>query len=388
MIRVTTLVLCFALTFPSSFTHADIVFDGRLSKGDFSGYRALEANGMRFGGALTPNGIPSRLDRVRDPAGSGQWVMRATHVHGDLTIYGGYRSELSTFHDPIGSERWYSWGYYLPETFATSKNDVVIAQVHNTPDIRESNSRNPTLAVLVQGERIKLINAFDYDRITSPAGTRSVVGVDYERRELTSWDLHTGRWTFLDLHVKWAADNTGSLELWKDGVLLFQEKNHINTFNDERGVWFKSGLYDWSPNPESTSTYFSGVIIRDEKEMLGDMSLSLAAEPNISPHPLLRWGMEQDLSDVIGNIFAQRVAQAGDILAHRVAQAEENPVHEHNETLHNVVAGDGKEMFQSMSASLVPEPSIYLMMLAGVANIGFFTYKRRRILLTEDPVPA
>jgi hypothetical protein len=377
MVRVTTLVLCFALTFPFSFAYADIVFDGRLSKGDFSGYRALEANGTRLGGALAPNGISSRLDRVRDPAGSGQLVMRATHVHGDLPIYGGYRSELSTFHDPIGSERWYSWGYYLPETFTTAKNDVVIAQVHNTPDIMETNSRNPTLAVLVQGERIKLINVFDYDKITSPAGTRPIVGVDYERRELASWDLHPGRWTFLDLHVKWAANDTGFLEFWKDGTLLFQEKNHINTFNDERGVWFKSGLYDWSPNPDPISTYFSGVIIRDEKEMSRTMLMSLMLESNISLNPLLRWSVEQDLSDIIG-----------DAIAHRMVRPGENLIYKHNETLHDAVTGDGKEMFQSMSVSPVPEPNIYLMMLVGVATSGFFTYKRRTILLTENPVPA
>src|SRR6185312_7764003 len=178
MVRVTALVLSFALTFPFSFAYADIVFDGRLSKGDFSSYRALEANGTLFGGALAPSGISSRLEQVRDPAGSGQLVMRATHVHGDLPTYGGYRSELSTFHDPIDSERWYSWGYYLPEAFTTAKNDVAIAQIQSTADIRESNSRQPTLAVVVQDERIKLINAFDYDKITSPAGTRPIAGVD------------------------------------------------------------------------------------------------------------------------------------------------------------------------------------------------------------------
>ena len=377
MVRVTEIVLCFALTFPFSFAYADIVFDGRLSKGDFSGYRALEANGTHFGSALAPNGIPSRLEQVRDPAGSGQLVMRATHVHGDLSTYGGYRSELSTFHDPIGSERWYSWGYYLPEAFTTAKNDVVIAQIHNTADIRESNSRNPTLAVLVQDGRIKLINAFDYDRITAPAGTRPIAGVDYERRELASWDLHAGRWTFLDLHVKWAANNTGFLEFWKDGKLLFQEKNHINTFNDQQGVWFKSGLYDWSSSPESISTYFSGVIIRDEKEMFRSLLMSLVPGPTISQDRLLRWSVEQDLSDIIGNIVALRMVQAG-----------ENLVYKHNETLHDVVIGDGKEMLQSMSVSPVPEPDIYLMMLVGMASLGFFTYRRRTILLTENPMSA
>jgi hypothetical protein len=375
MIRVAAFVLCFALTFPFSFAYADIVFDGRLSKGDFSGYRALEANGTLFGGPLAPNGIPSRLEQVRDPAGSGQLVMRATHVPGDLPTYGGYRSELSAFHDPIGVERWYSWGYYLPEAFTTAKNDVAIAQIHNTHDIRES-SRHPTLAVVVQDERIKLINAFDYDKITSPTGTRPIARIDYERRELASWELHTGRWTFLDLHVKWAADDTGFLEFWKDGTLLFQEKNHINTFNDERGVWFKSGLYDWSPSPEPVSTYSSGVIIRDdEKEMF--QAMSLVPESGISLDPLLRWGLEQDLSDTIGDILAQRVVQAG-----------ENLVHRHNETLHNVITGDRKEMLKSMSMSLVTEPNVYLMMLAGVASIGFFTYKRGRISLAENLMPA
>lgn len=311
MIRIAALVLCFALTLPFSFAYADMVFDGRLSKGDFSGYRALEANGTVLHGALVPNGIPSRLERVRDPAGSGEWVMRAAHVQGDLPTNGGYRSELSTFKDPIGSERWYSWGYYLTEAFRAAKNDVVIAQIHDTADANESDSRNPTLAVLVQDEKIKLINVFDYDKVTSPSGTPAIAGVDHERRELASWNLHTEQWTFLDLHVKWAADDTGFLQFWKDGALLFQEKNHINTFNDDRGVWFKSGLYDWSANPEPISTYFSGVII-----------------------------------------------------------------------------GDGKETFQSMSMSLVPELSVYLMMLTGLASLGFFTYIGRTISLAKSVMTA
>ena len=171
--------------------------------------------------------------------------------------------------------------------------------------------RNPTLAVLVQGDRLKLINAFDYDRITSPSGTASIAGIDYERRELTSWALDTGKWTFLELHVKWAGDDTGFLEFWKDGVLLFQEKDHINTFNDERGVWFKSGLYDWSLHPESISAYSTGVMI-----------------------------------------------------------------------------GDRNERFQSMSISLVPEPSVYLMMMTGLLGIGFAAYKRRAALMTRDEFNA
>lgn len=78
----------------------------------------------------------------------------------------------------------------------------------------------------------------------------------------------------------------------------------------------------------------------------------------------------------------------GDAIARRMLRPAENLIYKHNETLHDAVAGDGKEMFQSMSVSLVPEPDIYLMMLVGGAAIGFFTYKRRTILLTENPMPA
>jgi hypothetical protein len=106
--------------------------------------------------------------------------------------------------------------------------------------------------------------------------------------------------------VKWAADNTGFLEFWKDGTLLFQEKNHINTFNDERGVWFKTGLYDWSSHPESISVYSTGVMIGDGRETLQSM---------------------MSLSSLVPE--------------------------------------------QSMSA--VPEPSVYLVMVAGLMVIGCFT---------------
>lgn len=270
-----------ALALFCDFAYADITFDGRLSKGGFSGYKALEANGTLVSGISALNGISAHLERVLDPAGSGKSVFKATQVQGDMTTNGGYRSELSAFQDPIGSDRWYSWGYYLPAAFKGLRNDIVIAQIHDTADVDESDMRNPTLSVLIQDDKLKLINAFDYDRTTSPVGTRPIAGVDYERRELTSWDLTTDRWTFLDLHVRWAADDTGFIEFWKDGVLLFEEKNHINTFNDQLGLWFKSGLYDWSSNPDLVSTYFTGVKIGDENETFRSMSLSLVPEASV-----------------------------------------------------------------------------------------------------------
>jgi hypothetical protein len=300
MIRSKFIFANLVLALSCNYAYAEIVFDGRFSTGNFSRYRVLEANDSVVSGASSPNRIQGRLERVQDPAGSSDSVMRATYMAGDIETNSGYRSEASAFKDPIGSERWYSWGYYLPDNWKYVKVDSAIAQIHDTPDKDESGFRNPTLALIVQDNKVKLVNAFDHDAITSPSNIRSTAGVDFERRELTSWELETGRWTYLDLHVKWAGDDTGFLEFWKDGVLLFQERNHINTFNDKAGVWFKNGIYSWSPGAESMSAYSTGVLI-----------------------------------------------------------------------------GDGKERFQSMSMSVVSEPSTHMMMMAGLASIGFFASKRR-----------
>jgi hypothetical protein len=206
--------------------------------------------------------------------------MLATRFLGDQRTNGGMRSEISAPKDPMGSERWYSWGYYLPAMWKNVNDSNIIAQIHDTADKGESALRRPTLAVAVKDDKVSLLNVFDYDRITSPSGTVPVLHVDYELRELASWSLETERWVHLDLHVKWAGDDTGFLEFWKDGVLLFQESNHINTFNDEGGLWFKGGIYG-APSAQwpSMSTYLTGVKIGDEKETFQTMSMSVVPEP-------------------------------------------------------------------------------------------------------------
>jgi hypothetical protein len=271
-------ILLFAFAIPA---YAGIVFDGRLSEGDFSQYWVVEANGYARVGPLAPSGIPGRIQKHPDPAGSGESVMLATRFLSDQQTNGGMRSEVSAPKDPMGSERWYSWGYYLPAMWKNVNDRNIIAQIHDTADVGESNWRGPTLAVVLKNNTVRLENLFDYDPVTSPSETPSVINVDYELRELTSWSLETERWVHLDLHVKWAGDDTGFLEFWKDGVLLFQERNHINTFNDEGGLWFKNGIYGTpSAGWTSMSTYLTGVKIGDQQETFQTMSMSVVPEPN------------------------------------------------------------------------------------------------------------
>lgn len=243
---------------------ATVVFDGRFASGDFQNYLFLEADGISGRGTAYPNGIPDHLSVVADPADPTRLVMAATRLAGDLPVNGGYRSEISAPGDPQGAERWYSWGLYFPASWDADDNLVTVAQIHDTADANESAHRAATLTVDVQNGVVSIVNSYDYDRQTGQPNLATLPGLDYTRRVLASWPLETGQWVYFDLHARWAGDDTGLLEIWKDDALIFAEADHINTYNDAGGVWFKAGAYV-SPSTQwnALTTLFSGVRIAD-----------------------------------------------------------------------------------------------------------------------------
>lgn len=263
--------------------NAEVVLEGRFDGGNFGSYWGLEANGISLNATSSPDGISSYLERVPDPLGSGNMVMRATRFYGDLPTNGGYRSEVSAPKDVVGSERWYSWGYLIPSSWKYIQNDVIFAQIQGSTDPGEDSLRPPPLALIITNDTIKVYNSFDYDKITSIYGVIPIIDIDFERRMLASWELELDSWVFMDIHVKWASDDTGFLSIWKNGELIFEERDHINTFNDEGGVWFKNGTYVFPTEAiwPFISTYSTGVKIGDGEETLESMSLSIVQEPDI-----------------------------------------------------------------------------------------------------------
>lgn len=258
---------------------ASVIFDGTFSEGSFQNYRVLEANGTSGSGTAYPSGIPGHLSLVTDPEDSSRVVMAATRLLGDSKTHGGYRSEVSISTDPLSVERWYSAGFYLPESWDPHSSTVVLMQLASTPDALESAFRDPTLKVSVKNGVMSLINSYDYDEITNPAGIMSKAGVDYTQRTLASWTMQSGKWIYLDIHAVWAGDDSGSLEIWRNGVPVFAESGHINTFNDKRGVYFKAGSYVYpSPDWTSLTSLFAGVRVGDGAESL--QSMTMVPEPS------------------------------------------------------------------------------------------------------------
>lgn len=52
------------------------------------------------------------------------------------------------------------------------------------------------------------------------------------------------KWVAIVVHVKWAADKTGILEYWQDGVKVFERRNIITSYANQLH-YLKLGLYCW-----------------------------------------------------------------------------------------------------------------------------------------------
>jgi hypothetical protein len=252
-----------------------ILVDGRLDVGDFASYAVLEANGQQISGPLNPAGIPGHLDRVPDPLGSDRIVGRALINRDDAPIYGGIRSELNGRQDPFNTGRWYGFSFLIPDAWDSPEPAVKVFQIHDRADVGENGVRHPTLQLMINPARkVQLYNAYDYDLITTPSDVLPLPNIDYTFRKLAEWDLVTGVWVTMVIHASWAGNDTGFLHVWRDGQMLFTETDHINTFNDLAGVWFKTGTYALGRSDDWTSlwSYNTGVVVGDHLESYASIS--------------------------------------------------------------------------------------------------------------------
>lgn len=196
-----------------------------------TGFDAITANGEIYGGQDCIDGlvsIPGYLDIVTAP--DGQTAMRSRITGSDALTYGGIRSEVDW--TPDTGERWYVFDVYLPH-FVDDGVQFSFMQIHDSPDGGESPVKFPNFEFTVQDGNIVCLVP-----LSTPSEATS------SSREIARFPGTFGRFVKCTLHVNWATDSTGWLEVYYDGYKVAQEWSRASGYSDAVGPYIKLGLYD------------------------------------------------------------------------------------------------------------------------------------------------
>jgi len=189
-------------------------------KGDFSAF------------IRSVNDKPYGYEIVDDPTGTApaKRVERFEVRAGDCGVSKGWsdcarnreRSELREGRpvSPAGSEAWYGWWFYLPETW---------------PDVW------PTKTVIGQFHQWRANVIWMFLNYRGGLWLDDMSGGGTSRRiPLIAAATLRGRWHRVEVHARWARDKTGFLRVWIDGVKKADLAGSTMTADT---VYFRYGVY-------------------------------------------------------------------------------------------------------------------------------------------------
>ena len=177
----------------------------------------------------------------REGSNSGRFEIRKN----DPQIYGGHRTELVQSLSTTQSEGWYGFSQYFPSDYGSDDTGDGIGQWHDIPDSGEATNRPPSNALLASNDRLKWIVRWDADRIMTNGNTDGIFHIDLGQ-------IPKNRWVDWVVHIKYAHNNTGILEVWMDGKKVINRQNMPNAYNDQKYPYFKFGVYKWNWGNSST----------------------------------------------------------------------------------------------------------------------------------------
>ena len=157
----------------------------------------------------------------------------------DPILWGGTRSEIAQTKDMTSNEGWYGFSQYFPESFISDTSEEVVGQWHDVPDKGEIVNRSPSNSIIIQDDTFKWQLRWDTDKIMNNGYSQGHIYIDLG-------NVPKNQWVDWIVHIKFAHDNTGILEVWKDGVKVIDRQNLPNSYNDDNYPYFKAGIYKWS----------------------------------------------------------------------------------------------------------------------------------------------
>jgi hypothetical protein len=150
-----------------------------------------------------------------------------------------YRSELARSTVPMNSEWWYGFSIRLPETWVADPQSNILAQWHAVIGQKKSEGDGvrdfPVLSIHVQDKRWLLKLHWN------TAGAASE-GPGAGEKTYDLGEIRPGEWVDFVVDVRWAANATGFIRLWKGGRRLVDYSGPTE-YDNKSGPYFKIGIY-------------------------------------------------------------------------------------------------------------------------------------------------
>ena len=272
---------------------ADLILSVDYENGSFGGAETCS-------GSTCPSGIPSMgfvssRTIVNSPVKSGTGAVHIKLSSSDLSagcyLYGGFNSvctraefEKWNIATAEGQERWVGFAMYVPSTYKDSQTSnpggVTVFQWHeqnwDSCDTGSGFYKSPPLLMMIRSSD----KHFLIRQETDSRGATQCQDQNYVNR--IDWDagpVTYNQWNDFVIHIKIAADNTGILQIWRNGSQIVNQSNHPTVYrNASSGTFIKWGVYNswWGSHTPSGSdlleTYVDDLKVGDHNSSYAEVA--------------------------------------------------------------------------------------------------------------------
>jgi hypothetical protein len=170
------------------------------------------------------------------------------------------------------NEYWYGFSNFFPANYVSDPATEIINQWQAPPDFSLGETwRNPPLALEIKTDRYKIAIRWSADAVNTATNT-NVAYLDLGPVTHNEWN----DWVF---HIKWGY-SSGTLQVWKNGVLILERLNKPIGYNDLLYPYFKIGIYKWEwHNPNTVSTSKNRTYYIDEVRVGNNLATYLDVYP-------------------------------------------------------------------------------------------------------------
>lgn len=162
---------------------------------------------------------------------------------GDPLVFNGKRSELVAPKEPVPFiERWYGFSIFPEYNILPSDTTFeILAQWHEVHDAQLGEKpRSPPISLQVKNGNWQVVILWAVDKVNT---NKTVSGT----KTIQLGKCNPYQWTDWIFHIKFSYTDDGFIEIWQNNKLL-TTYHGPNYYNDEKGSFFKIGIYkpEWN----------------------------------------------------------------------------------------------------------------------------------------------